>query len=111
MDRPEQGRTLYDVLGASPHATQEELAVAYRRAVRAAHPDSNPHPNAGARFQEVRGAWEILGDPHARRTYDAAAGRARERARRAGSPGYRAGHVVGVLAGRATRLLARRLFG
>jgi DnaJ-class molecular chaperone len=109
--RPEPGRSLYDVLGASPHATRAELAAAYRAAALAHHPDTSADPWTPEDFHAVSDAWRILGDPTARRTYDAALARVRERQRASASPAYRVGHTVGLAAGRATRYVARRLFG
>ncbi len=111
MPGPDGARSLYDVLGASPHATRGELAAAYRASALAHHPDTSADPWTPADFHAVREAWAILGDPDARRTYDAALARVRERQRREASPAYRVGQTVGQVAGRATRFLARRLFG
>ena len=61
------GISLYDVLGASPSATADELRQAYLRQARHLHPDQ-----AGdlAAMQELNAAWEVLGDPAARAVYD-----------------------------------------
>lgn len=61
------GSTLYEVLGAARGASSEELKRAYRRAVRAAHPDTCGSAEA---FQTVQDAWAVLGDPVRRREYD-----------------------------------------
>jgi len=61
------GSTLYEVLGAAPGASSEELKRAYRRAVRAAHPDTGGSTVA---FQTVQDAWAVLGDPVRRKAYD-----------------------------------------
>ena len=55
--------TLYDLLGALPRDDAEELRVAFRRAVKGAHPDLNPgDPDAGEKFREIVRANEILSD-------------------------------------------------
>lgn len=61
------GSTLYEVLGAAPDASSEELKCAYRRAVRMAHPDTGGSAEA---FQIVQDAWVVLGDPVRRKAYD-----------------------------------------
>ena len=63
--------TLYDLLGALPRDDAEELRVAFRRAVKGAHPDLNPgDPDAGQKFREIVRANEILGDEEQRAAYD-----------------------------------------
>jgi curved DNA-binding protein CbpA len=63
--------TLYDLLGALPRDDAEELRVAFRRAVKGAHPDLNPgDPDAGEKFREIVRANEILGDEDQRAAYD-----------------------------------------
>ena len=63
--------TLYDLLGALPRDDAEELRVAFRRAVKGAHPDLNPgDPDAGEKFREIVRANEILGDEEQRAAYD-----------------------------------------
>lgn len=52
-----------------PDASPDELKRAYRKAARAWHPDRNDAPEAEARFKEVASAWEIVGDPAARRRH------------------------------------------
>jgi tetratricopeptide (TPR) repeat protein len=63
--------TLYDLLGALPHDNAESLRVAFRRAVKSAHPDLRPgDPDAGLKFRQIVRANEILGDPDQRAAYD-----------------------------------------
>ena len=63
---------LYDILGVSRGATEDELRSAFRKAAKANHPDVNPN-NAGAaeRFKKITAANDILSDPEKRRQYDA----------------------------------------
>jgi len=63
-------RDLYEILGVSRDATQEEIKKAYRRLARQHHPDVNADPQAEERFKEVAAAYEILSDPEKRRRYD-----------------------------------------
>lgn len=65
-----QQRDLYDVLGISREATQEEIKKAYRRLAREFHPDLNKDPEAERRFKEINLAHETLSDPAKRRRYD-----------------------------------------
>ena len=63
--------TLYDLLGALPDDNAEGLRVAFRRAAKATHPDTNPdNPDAALRFRQLVRAHNILSDAEQRATYD-----------------------------------------
>jgi curved DNA-binding protein CbpA len=63
--------TLYDLLGALPDDDAEGLRIAFRRAAKAAHPDTNPDdPDAALRFRQLVRAHTILSDAEQRETYD-----------------------------------------
>lgn len=63
--------TLYDLLGALPNDDAEGLRVAFRRAAKATHPDTNPdNPDAALRFRQLVRAHNILSDAEQRATYD-----------------------------------------
>lgn len=63
--------TLYDLLGALPNDDAEALRVAFRRAAKATHPDTNPgNPDAALRFRQLVRAHSILSDTEQRATYD-----------------------------------------
>lgn len=64
-------RDLYEVLGVTREATDDDIKKAYRRLARELHPDVNADPASEERFKEVAGAYEILSDPDKRRQYDA----------------------------------------
>jgi DnaJ-class molecular chaperone len=64
-------RDFYEVLGVSRNADQDEIQRAYRKLVRANHPDVNKDPGAEDRFKEVSEAYSVLSDPETRRRYDA----------------------------------------
>src|SRR3954452_13597885 len=70
---------LYAILQVDRTATQAEIRSAYRRLLRALHPDlqSGPGAEEAARrrqqLQAVMEAYEVLGDPERRTEYDQAA--------------------------------------
>jgi curved DNA-binding protein CbpA len=71
------GPDLYQLLGVPRDASREEIAQAWRRRARDEHPDARP-ADAGApdRFRTLAAAWQVLGDPARRATYDRALARA-----------------------------------
>ena len=64
---------LYQLLGVPRGASREEIAQAWRRRARAAHPDSRPADAAApGRFRALAEAWQVLSDPARRAAYDRA---------------------------------------
>lgn len=62
---------LYDLLGVSPNASEDEIKKAYRKKAKEHHPDKNrDDPGAAARFQEMAAAYEILSQPETKGLYD-----------------------------------------
>ena len=64
-------RDYYDVLGVAPDAGADEIKRAYRQLAKRYHPDISGEDRT-ASFREVSRAYDVLGDPARRRTYDAA---------------------------------------
>ncbi|MEO3797800.1 DnaJ C-terminal domain-containing protein [Nonomuraea sp. B10E15] len=64
-------RDFYEVLGVDRNADTDEIQRAYRKLVRAYHPDVNKDPGAEDRFKEISEAYAVLSDPETRRRYDA----------------------------------------
>lgn len=60
----------YQILEVSPTATQAEIKQAYRRLAKLFHPDSNLHTSNHDQIAQVNAAYEVLGDPQNRRSYD-----------------------------------------
>lgn len=59
--------TLYEVLGVSPRATQEEIKSAYRSKAKVMHPD---HGGNADHFRILNDAYEVLSNPSKRDVYD-----------------------------------------
>lgn len=58
-------------MGVGPDADREEIRNAYRRQVKAVHPDvHNGDPGSVERMKAVVLAWEVLRDPRRREEYD-----------------------------------------
>jgi molecular chaperone DnaJ len=64
-------RDYYEVLGVAQDAKAADIKRAYRRLARRYHPDISGDERSTS-FREVARAFEVLGDPERRRTYDAA---------------------------------------
>lgn len=61
----------YRILGVSREASDDDIKKAYRKLVFEHHPDRNPHrTDADERIREINVAYEIIGDPEKRKTYD-----------------------------------------
>jgi DnaJ-class molecular chaperone len=62
-------RDYYEVLGVAQDAGADEIKRAYRQLARRYHPDISGD-DRGAAFLELSRAYEILGDPSRRKSYD-----------------------------------------
>ena len=64
-------RDYYATLGVPRTATEKEIKAAFRKLARKHHPDVNQGSKGSeARFKELTEAYEVLGDPEKRSTYD-----------------------------------------
>jgi molecular chaperone DnaJ len=60
----------YDTLDVNPKATPGEIKQAYRRLAKLFHPDSKRETADPEKIIQVNAAYEVLGDPTRRRSYD-----------------------------------------
>jgi DnaJ-class molecular chaperone len=62
---------LYQTLGVSRTASEDDLKKAYRKLARQYHPDRNPgDKEAEAKFKEIQSAYDVLSDKVKRQQYD-----------------------------------------
>jgi hypothetical protein len=63
--------TLYDTLGLTKDASQEDIKTAYKKLAMQHHPDRNKDDDtAEAKFVKIKHAYEILSNPELRLKYD-----------------------------------------
>jgi molecular chaperone DnaJ len=60
----------YRTLNVTPTATQAEIKQAYRQLAKQFHPDSNRETANHEKIARVNAAYEVLGDPEHRKSYD-----------------------------------------
>jgi hypothetical protein len=78
-------KTLYDLLAVSPDADTNALKIAFRKAVKANHPDLHPEdPRVLPKFVQIVAANSILSDAVQRAAYDQSLKVGRQRRRLAG---------------------------
>jgi hypothetical protein len=65
-----QEQDYYEILNVGRNADRNEIKGAFRSLSMEWHPDKNSLPEAAERFQEIRRAYEVLGNERLRRHYD-----------------------------------------
>src|SRR4051812_14324113 len=61
----------YQVHGVPKNASHADIKKAYRKLAQQYHPDANPgNAEAEARFKDVSGAYDVVGDEEKRKQYD-----------------------------------------
>jgi curved DNA-binding protein CbpA len=60
----------YKILQVDPEAEDEVIQAAYRRLAQKYHPDRATGSDAVERMVAINAAWELIGEPDRRRTYD-----------------------------------------
>lgn len=60
----------YKVLGLDPSAEDFLITAAYRALVKKYHPDVYPHEDGAVRIRQINAAYEVLGEPVRRASYD-----------------------------------------
>jgi DnaJ-class molecular chaperone len=60
----------YSQLGVTKSASADEIKKAYRKLALQYHPDRNKTKEGEEKFKEITKAYEVLGDPQKRQTYD-----------------------------------------
>eukprot|EP00043_Microstomoeca_roanoka_P008262 m.79638 g.79638 ORF g.79638 m.79638 type:complete len:318 (+) comp14167_c0_seq2:263-1216(+) len=64
------GKTLYEVLGVPPDASDEDIKRSYRKLAVRLHPDKNFGKDTQTEFQQVRCAYNVLQSPATRDVYN-----------------------------------------
>src|SRR5579859_7850182 len=92
----------YEILGVSKTASEADIKKAFRTLAKKHHPDKHAGDAAAQkRFQEISGAYDILGDKDKRAQYDAGAigpdgnPRGFDPRQGGGAGGFRQGHPFG----------------
>ena len=93
-------RDPYEILGVPKSASEAEIKKAFRALAKKNHPDAHPgDKNAQKKFQEISGAYEIVGDKEKRAKFDSgeidASGNARGFDPRQGGGGFHPGGPFG----------------
>lgn len=65
-----KGKDPYSILGVGPLASDEDIKKYYRRQAFLVHPDKNPTPGTEEAFKILAQAFELIGEPERRQSYN-----------------------------------------
>ena len=67
----DKSKDLYETLGLSKGASDDEIKKAFKRLAMKYHPDRNPgNKEAEEKFKDIQVAYAVLSDPEKRAYYD-----------------------------------------
>lgn len=65
-----KGKDPYSILGVTPTCTDDDIKRYYKRQAFLVHPDKNPQPGAEEAFKILVHAFDMIGEPERRASYD-----------------------------------------
>lgn len=65
-----KGKDAYSILGVAPDCSQEQIRKHYKKIAVLVHPDKNKQPGAEEAFKILQRAFELIGEPENRKSYD-----------------------------------------
>lgn len=65
-----KGKDAYSILGVNADSSQEQIRKHYKKIAVLVHPDKNKQAGAEEAFKVLRRAFELVGEPESRKTYD-----------------------------------------
>lgn len=65
-----KGKDAYSILGVTADCSQEQIRKHYKKIAVLVHPDKNKQAGAEEAFKVLRRAFELVGEPESRKTYD-----------------------------------------
>ncbi|XP_055376498.1 putative uncharacterized protein DDB_G0282133 [Condylostylus longicornis] len=65
-----KGKDAYSILGVVPSSSQEQIRKHYKKIAVLVHPDKNKQPGAEEAFKVLQRAFELIGEPENRKSYD-----------------------------------------